>query len=252
MPDDDLYLFLPPDPPAPAPAAETSDVDLDDFASDPIKPIIENTAPTIPLTQSAIVPFPLIDDIKKFTRRIGRQLLRIGPFSFNDLDVIFGMKFSGIYAIYYQGDLPVYQPLRSMGSTCSLYIGMSTIDVVSRLRTHRESLQQVSLGLENFTFRCVQLTSGEALLAEDHLVDLYFPFWNKILKGFGNNPQDEACNTKYQLVSLFDTFHPGRVVNARAQSRSPDDVRLIVEQGIPLCRAAYEQATAFLASQGEN
>jgi hypothetical protein len=230
-------------------AVETFDFNPGDFYQPP-KPIIENIVPTKSPSRKDWLPFEAIENPQRTALRIARQLLQSGPFSFNDLDdALLTAHFPGLYAVYYQGTLQVYMPLRSLGSTCPMYIGKSALNLFSRLRIHKSTIEQVGLGLENFTFRFLHLPfPGEAEFAESSLIKiLYSPLWNEYLRGFGNDPNDEVNNRKYQSVSLFDTYHPGRHHDVRPNTRPLADIETLLEKAVPACRQYYDRVTEQIA-----
>jgi len=237
-------------PPLPILAECSTEDPLEAYLAAPIESLAENVVPTEPLPLVG-EPFTLLEGVQEVALRLARELLQTGPFSFHDLEPFDG---DGIYAIYYQGDLLIYASIRSLGSSCPLYLGKSarrTTDrsISERLRLHSVSLQQAGLGLENFTFRFVRLPSELVEFAEYNLLSLYRPLWNDALKGFGSNPGHEGTSRKYHRVSAWDTFHPGRATEARILSRDRDSIKDRVQRSLPECRMAYERVMTLLGQE---
>lgn len=177
-----------------------------------LKPIVECVVPTIPITYEAASAYEFMDDdtCQRLTLNLIRKLLSTGPFSLIDVPSFNG---SGIYAIFYHGELPIYTPLRSVGSTCPIYIGKAE-NLSARTRDHIKTIKCTTLGIENFTFRFVRL-DDYVEQAEHKLIDLFNPVWNKFLKGFGERAGDHQTSRKTgQQVSKWDAYHPGRKTNA--------------------------------------
>lgn len=134
---------------------------------------------------------------------------------------------AGIYAIYYLGDFPAYQPLAEVNRErleAPIYVGKadpkggrrggewdapSGIALSDRLRKHSNSIAQASnLNLANFRCRFLVLDDVWVRMAERMLISWYRPVWNLIVDGFGNNDPGGRRATQYR--SPWDILHPGR------------------------------------------
>jgi hypothetical protein len=130
---------------------------------------------------------------------------------------------SGVYAIYYTGDFPAYQPVR--GIEIPLYVGkadpaVSRADTVvqqgerlcGRLREHAKSIGRAqNLTLDDFPCRFLVVKSAWQNTAETYLINQFKPVWNKEMKvcyGFGKH--GDAPTTRTNRRSPWDTIHPGR------------------------------------------
>lgn len=131
---------------------------------------------------------------------------------------------SGVYAIYYKGDFPAYQPLAKKEHP--IYVGKADPAEPSsknatqqgeklsgRLNDHRKNIGKASstLRLEDFEYRALVVQSGLQNAAEHYLIDLFKPIWNSeigICYGFGKHGDDPG--TRKNLRSPWDTLHPGR------------------------------------------
>lgn len=140
---------------------------------------------------------------------------------------------SGVYALYYSGNAPAYQPI--VKNQTPIYIGRSepataeaTTSVEQGTRLHRRLQDHVRSirGVQNLSigdFRCrfsVVVTAWEAV-AESYLIRQFKPVWNKeigVLQGFGKHGDEPT--TRQNLRSSWDTIHPGRKAT-RSSSPSP-------------------------------
>lgn len=130
---------------------------------------------------------------------------------------------SGIYAIYYNGDFPLYQPI--VGTENPIYVGLA-IPAVSvaktpreqgtkladRLREHRKNIIKAgNLSIDDFTCRRLVVATNWEGKAEAALIHLFRPIWNKetkLIQGFGKH--GDALTTRGNKRSPWDTLHEGR------------------------------------------
>lgn len=131
---------------------------------------------------------------------------------------------SGIYAIYYTGEFPAYEPIRN--TETPIYVGQAAPisrhaktpkqqgpRLSARLSDHRKNIAKASstLCLGDFEFRSLVVQSGWETAAEDYLIHLFHPIWNSetnILYGLGKH--GDSAETRANKRSPWDTFHPGR------------------------------------------
>lgn len=131
---------------------------------------------------------------------------------------------SGIYALYYKGDFPLYEPIS--GTETPIYVGQAAsgndnartpveqgIRLAARLGEHRKTISRASasLRLEDFECRTLVVQTGWETPAEDYLIRLFRPVWNKetkIVQGFGKH--GDAPTTRQNKVSSWDVLHQGR------------------------------------------
>lgn len=137
---------------------------------------------------------------------------------------------TGLYAIYYQGAYPEYQPISELNrgdpGSCPIYIGKAVPPgsrkglpgegeapkgpfLFRRLREHAESIQQAT-NLDLRDFSCRHLTTDPVWipLGERLLIQRFRPVWNTVVDGFGNH--DPGSGRKDQQRSPWDELHPGR------------------------------------------
>ena len=133
---------------------------------------------------------------------------------------------SGIYALYYRGPFVHYAPIS--GSETPIYVGKAEperptaetpasqgIRLSRRLQDHKGTIQAVesegTLLLADFEQRSLVIQSGWQSAAEEYLIGLFGPIWNKETKicyGFGKH--GDAAETRANKRSPWDTLHPGR------------------------------------------
>ena len=155
----------------------------------------------------------------------------------------------GIYAIYYSGKFPAYEPLVTANQgrpIVPIYVGKAVskgarkgagvIDdpesnaLSSRLRTHARSIRAVpSLSVDDFAIRFLRTMAVFAPLCESATIGLFKPTWNVVLDGFGNNPQGSGRDN--QVRSEWDTLHPGRkaALKLGANPKKPKDLELAIK-----------------------
>jgi hypothetical protein len=147
---------------------------------------------------------------------------------------------SGVYAIYYRGDFPLYAPLS--GTETPIYVGQAAPSsqgartareqgprLAARLNDHRKNILKAisTLNLDDFDARFLVVQSGWETAAEDYLIHLFRPVWNSetnILYGLGKHGDD--AKTRQNKRSPWDTLHPGRKWAAASieDARSPQGI----------------------------
>jgi hypothetical protein len=94
----------------------------------------------------------------------------------------------------------------------------------NRLNDHRKNISKATdtLRIEDFEYRALVVQTGWQTAAEDYLIDLFKPIWNKEMKicyGFGKH--GDALTTRSNKRSPWDTLHAGRSW-AHSDPNSPD------------------------------
>src|SRR5260221_7132070 len=136
---------------------------------------------------------------------------------------------AGIYAIYYVGEFPLYQPIARDNTggkfESPIYVGKAVPKgsrrggiinsekqsdaLFNRLRIHADGISSATnLKVEDFHFRCLVLDDIWIPLGETYMIEGFHPIWNYIVTGFGIKTPGER--RKGQFASLWDTLHPGR------------------------------------------
>ena len=138
--------------------------------------------------------------------------------SLDDRDDVQG---PGIYALYYTGKIPEYEPIAN--TEVPIYVGKAVAagarkggveDIAKpalqlRLRDHAKSITQSdNLSLGDFLFRALPIMPVWIVFAERALITRYKPVWNRCLEGFGKH--DQGRNRRNTARSWWDTLHQGR------------------------------------------
>lgn len=162
---------------------------------------------------------------------------------------------SGVYALYYHGDFPLYETIAEPNKeTCKqpIYVGKAvpsgwrtaraatteTPGLFSRLVEHTRSIGQVSnLSPDHFGCRFMILVGVEADLigsVEAKLIRQYRPLWNTALDGFGNH--DPGSGRYNQAKSGWDVLHPGRLWAERLTGEAPPIDKVVADVRSALSR----------------
>jgi Eco29kI-like restriction endonuclease len=159
---------------------------------------------------------------------------------------------SGVYAIYYAGDHPLYAGIS--GSETPIYVGKADpanddasnpreqgARLTARLLEHAgtiatveahaaswdEGFQPIRLG--DFLCRKLVCATNAQLVAEKHLIRTFWPIWNAETKAcWGMSKHGDAASTRANKRSPWDVVHPGRqwALDPRLQdSLTPDEIR---------------------------
>lgn len=156
--------------------------------------------------------------------------------SFTDMTPFFG---SGIYAIYYTGDLPVYSKIT--GTETPVYVGKADPErgdaetpkqqgtrLIRRLGDHRKNIGN-AFDVADFQYRALVVQSGWQNAAEAYLINLFKPAWNLVLSGLGKH--GDAPTTRGNTQSTWDTLHPGRAeATARTERQSVNELEARLAQ----------------------
>ena len=133
---------------------------------------------------------------------------------------------SGVYALYYNGPFASYSAIRT--SETPIYIGKADPQDTNagtpraqgerlsrRLKDHVRTIRAAekggTLSLADFEQRSLVIQTGWQSAAEEYLIGLFHPVWNKetdICYGFGKH--GDAPKTRANQRSPWDTIHPGR------------------------------------------
>ncbi|NJM50666.1 MAG: Eco29kI family restriction endonuclease [Sphingomonadales bacterium] len=167
------------------------------------------------------------------------------------IDEILPFDGAGIYAIYYFGDFPAYEPISAKvdePSAIPIYVGKAipkgarrgaSLEIsstgnslFSRLRQHRESLNSVSnsdsgISAGDFWIRYLVVDDIWIPLGEALMIAAFNPVWNVELDGFGNHDPGKG---RYQgLRPKWDVVHPGRAWAEKCAQRQESKEELITQ-----------------------
>ena len=159
---------------------------------------------------------------------------------------------TGIYAIYYIGNNPLYKKLSKenrLEFSKPIYVGKAvprgwrqarienntkkkSYELIGRLREHSRSLDQAN-NLKSSEFHCrfmILEGSASSLIGtvEASLIRYYKPIWNIKIDGFGNH--DPGSGRYNQAKSDWDIIHPGRTWAEKLKGDSPN--QNIVEEKV--------------------
>lgn len=143
---------------------------------------------------------------------------------------------SGVYAIYYEGHHPLYA--RISGTETPIYVGKAdptngdastareqgprltarliehagtvvTAEQYARKWTLPEGLHAIRLS--EFSCRRLVCATNAQLVAERHLIRMFWPVWNSDTKAcWGMSKHGDAAKTRKNKRSPWDVVHPGR------------------------------------------
>jgi hypothetical protein len=139
------------------------------------------------------------------------------------------MQGAGVYAIYYSGDFPPYEPVaaknRDGAFSQPIYIGKAIPEggrkgglsmdaakgtrLADRLGDHAKSIHEVeSLSVDDFFVRLLVVDDIWIPLGENMLIETFQPVWNRAVDGFGNKVPGKRRTTQFK--SPWDVLHPIR------------------------------------------
>ncbi len=176
---------------------------------------------------------------------------------------------SGVYAIYYRGDHPLYS--RISGSETPIYVGKA--DPVSddasttreqgtklsaRLLEHASTIRTAEaysrslpshlspIRLADFECRRLVCATNAQLVAEKHLIRTFWPIWNAETKAcWGMSKHGDAASTRANKRSPWDVVHPGRAWALNAvlvDSLSPAEIENRINRTLERAPARLDYA----------
>lgn len=149
---------------------------------------------------------------------------------------------AGVYALYYEGDFPLYQDIarqnRGGKYRWPIYVGKAVpagarkggyglgadpgLTMFNRLAEHAASIDQANnISLSDFRCRFLVVDDIWIPLAESLLIEMFSPLWNRKIDGFGNH--DPGRGRHRQQRSPWDVLHPGRPWAEWLQPPSADE-----------------------------
>lgn len=160
-------------------------------------------------------------DRKNLGRSVEYALLIREPRPLNGLPAFRG---AGIYAIYYCGDFPMYEPISGTDWRVPIYVGKADVPgarkgvvdsnyqgtaLWGRLDDHAKSIRHaVNLEIADFYVRYLVVDDIWIPLGESLMIGNYRPLWNGVIDGFGLH--DPGAGRHGSLRSEWDELHPGR------------------------------------------
>ena len=164
-------------------------------------------------------------DYNNLARSVVHALLETTPTELPPAKAFVG---SGVYALYYRGELPFYSRVAhcELGAPVyPIYVGKAVPhggrkgstkkspaagkELYGRLREHAKSIQQVNnLSLSEFQCRYLVVVPVWINPAERFLLEHFQPIWNTIVDGFGNHAPGKGRRNMRR--PRWDIVHPGR------------------------------------------
>lgn len=165
---------------------------------------------------------------------------------------------SGVYAIYYDGDHPLYRRIR--GTETPIYVGKADPDshdantpreqgtrLTDRLIDHKKSIKRVETYAEqnalppglapihlcDFKCRYMVCATNAQLAAERHLILMFQPLWNKETRAcWGMSKHGDAATTRANKRSPWDVVHPGRswALASETDKFSPNQIAAKIDE----------------------
>ena len=177
---------------------------------------------------------------------------------------------SGVYAIYYAGDHPLY--LAISGTETPIYVGKADpqnddasnpreqgAKLTARLLEHAGTIATAAaysdrlpeglnpIRLEDFNCRRLVCATNAQLVAEKHLIRTFWPLWNAETKAcWGMSKHGDAATTRANKRSPWDVVHPGRqwALDTRlVDSISPEEIRSRVDATLERAPPRTDHAT---------
>lgn len=215
-------------------------------------------------TDPIITPRASFDpsDPKVVGRMVALALLAQVRVPLNTIEPTYG---SGVYAIYYEGDHPLYQAIS--GTETPIYVGKadpasgdaSTVReqgprLTGRLLEHAGTIATAAnyieaaapagihpIRLEDFTCRRLVCATNAQLVAEKHLIGMFWPLWNSETKAcWGMSKHGDSAKTRSNKRSPWDVVHPGRqwaldelLVDSLSLAEIKDRIDAIIERVPP-------------------
>ena len=170
-------------------------------------------------------------DPKAIGRMVSIALLAQPMIPLADVRTAYG---SGVYAIYYRGEHPLYAGIS--GSETPIYVGKADpanddasttreqgAKLTARLLEHAGTIGTAEAYTDRLPehlspirladFRCRRLVcaTNAQLVAEKHLIRTFWPIWNAETKAcWGMSKHGDAASTRANKRSPWDVVHPGR------------------------------------------
>jgi len=164
-------------------------------------------------------------DYANLTKNCVQELMTRGPYELALSEPFTG---SGVYALFYTGNLSIYRAIRSPDATWPIYVGKAvppgarkgaasqnarargpSKSLYKRLREHKKSIEAADdLDSRDFLCRYLVVTPLWITMAERLLIERFQPAWNVCIEGFGLHHTGKG---RYEgQRSWWDVLHPGR------------------------------------------
>jgi hypothetical protein len=189
-------------------------------------------------------------DMKSLAESTARAFSAQKVWRLNELQPFEG---SGVYAIYYSGAFPLYEPIAEQNKiepgSKAIYVGEAGRDkrkgvragradmektIFARLEDHKASIgYATNIEVNDFSCRYLAIEDLFIPLCESILIETHRPLWNMKVDGFGNKHVGESRRATQQMT-IWDLLHPGRpnraTVDRRDRCKTFDDVAALVKE----------------------
>jgi hypothetical protein len=208
-------------------------------------------------------------DPKTIGRMVSIALLAQVTVPLNEVKSAYG---SGVYAIYYRGDHPLYSAIS--GTETPIYVGKADpahedassareqgAKLTGRLLEHAGTITTAEayaqrlpphlapIRLPDFVCRKLVCATNAQLVAEKHLIRTFWPIWNAETKAcWGMSKHGDAAKTRANKRSPWDVVHPGRAwaLDGRlANSLTPEQIAKRVETTLTRVPPRRDRAALF-------
>jgi hypothetical protein len=170
-------------------------------------------------------PFNALD-MTNLAHSIVTQMVEPAP---TELGAVPRFTGAGLYAIYYTGSFSAYSAVsdRNRDNVFAepIYVGKAiraggrssvgegtrprTTALYARIGQHANSIRAArNLDINDFWVRWLVVEEIWIPLGESAMIRRHRPAWNAIVDGFGNH--DPGTGRKAEILSRWDTLHPGR------------------------------------------
>ena len=208
-------------------------------------------------------------DPKTIGRMVSIALLAQSTVPLGDVKPAYG---SGVYAIYYHGNHPLYREIS--GTETPIYVGKADparddasttreqgARLTGRLLEHAGTVltaeayadalpaHLTAIRLRDFSCRKLVCATNAQLVAEKHLIRMFWPIWNAETKAcWGMSKHGDSATTRANKRSPWDVVHPGRVwaLDKRlVDSLTPDQIAKRVQETLTRVPPRRDRAALF-------
>lgn len=205
-------------------------------------------------------------DPKTVGRMVSLALLAQPLVRLSDIRSSYG---SGVYAIYYRGNHPLYAAIS--GSETPIYVGKADpanddasnpreqgAKLTARLLEHAGTIATAEayadrlpeglspIHLSDFVCRRLVCATNAQLVAEKHLIRTFWPVWNAETKAcWGMSKHGDAATTRANKRSPWDVAHPGRqwaLDDRLVNSIEPGEIKARIEATLERVPARRDHA----------
>lgn len=154
---------------------------------------------------------------------------------------------SGVYALYYKGEDPLYAPISN--TQIPIYVGkvnpknataQTSMDQGDKLwhrlvKDHAKSIRlaETTLNIHDFYCRYLVVKSAWQGTAEEYLIRWFRPIWNNEMKiCYGIGKHGDKAETRGNTRSPWDELHPGRkwALNSTPYPGGEPVIRLAIQE----------------------